>query len=616
MDRSSLVRVIGIALLFFLAYKYLGPSVGLGSKAESSQNIPAEAYIDAPGFAPDDIDALAPGQTAPVAPPEGALCTIKGHRFDAQLSTRGAALTHFFLRDPQYAGVEGLDLSTTDHERWRSLRTLFRGAIGSSRPAGDQIKFDRFDWKLDAADGTSCHFSYTDDGVHIEKVVAADARPFELTVTTTVTNLSAEPRRHDLSVEAFAYRRNKEIKSHLGRVSPFLTELSCARSDNPAEQSAFDKLMTSLSLRSADDVKRKSKDDFKEGWFSIPNIDHYAAISNYYFAQALIPVTAPESSKPACDLLAEDWYTYGQKRNDDDAGAVYHARLVYPSEELQPKQTATYTQVAFFGPKERDVLAQAAGGAPHLGDVINLGFFSPVAKVLVGVLVFFHAHVTFGNWGLAIIAMTVCLRLLLLPLSIKPVKTSIAMRKLKPEIDAIGAKFREDAQAKNMATMELYRKHGVNPLGGCLPQLIQMPIWFAMYTTLQTAVEMYHEKFLWFTDLSAPDKLFILPLVLGAFMILQQKIVPQQGMDPVQAKMMMYLMPGVFTVMMLFLPAALGVYMLTNSVLGIAQQLVIERIAPRGGPPGAITVKQVGGNGKDDGGGPLSGAFGKGRARV
>src|SRR5262249_30669666 len=147
----------------------------------------------------------------------------------------------------------------------------------------------------------------------------------------------------------------------------------------------------------------------------------------------------------------------------------------------------------------------------------------------------------------------------------------------------LNAQFADDPQAKQMATMELWRKHGVNPLGGCLPQLVQMPIWFAMYTTLQTAVEMYHTRFLWFTDLSAPDKIFVLPLVLGGFMIVQQKIVPQQGMDPVQQKMMMYMLPIVFTVMMLFLPAALGVYMLTNSALGIVQQLLVEKIAPRDG---------------------------------
>jgi YidC/Oxa1 family membrane protein insertase len=593
MDRSSTLRILGIALIAFIAWKFIGPALGFGAKTETVQNVPAETYLDAPGFAPDIVDPAPPGQQAPSAPPEGKPCNIKGTRFDAVLSTRGAAITHFFLRDPQYAGTEGMDLSTTDLERWRSLRTVFRGDKGL-----DQVKYDRFDWKLDGADGTSCRFSYADDLVRIDKRIAANERPFELEVTTQLTNLDAAPHHHRFSIEAFAYRKNKEVKSHLGRVSPFITELSCAWTDPTA---ASDGVLSLSGIRralggSTDDIKRKSKDDFKDGWFSSPVVGRYVAVSNYYFAQAIVPIAAPEAAKPDCWLLAEDWYSYGQKRDDDEAGAVYHGRLLYPAAELQPHQEATYKQIVFFGPKERDVLAKAAEPTTHLGDVINLGFFSPVAKVLVGVLVFFHAHVTFGNWGLAIIAMTICLRVLLLPLSLKPVKTSIAMRKLKPEIDAITAKYKDDAQARNMATMELYRKHGVNPLAGCLPQLIQMPIWFAMYTTLQTAVEMYHERFLWFTDLSAPDKLFILPLVLGACMILQSHIIPQQGMDPMQAKMMKWMLPAIFTVMMLFLPAALGVYMLTNSVLGIAQQLVIERIAPRAGttPRGEITVKAVG----------------------
>jgi YidC/Oxa1 family membrane protein insertase len=162
-----------------------------------------------------------------------------------------------------------------------------------------------------------------------------------------------------------------------------------------------------------------------------------------------------------------------------------------------------------------------------------------------------------------------------------------------------------------MAMMELYRKHGVNPLGGCLPQLVQLPIWWAMWATLQTAVEMYHEKFLWLSDLSAPDKFFILPLVYGVFIVLQQRLVPQQGMDPMQQKMMTYLMPIMFTVLVLFLPAALGLYMLTSSALGIAQQLIVEKIAPRTPPGGGIVVKQV-----DDAGGKGPPAFGKGKVRV
>jgi YidC/Oxa1 family membrane protein insertase len=231
------------------------------------------------------------------------------------------------------------------------------------------------------------------------------------------------------------------------------------------------------------------------------------------------------------------------------------------------------------------------------------------------IITWIHAHITFGNWGLAIIALTLGLRLVLFPLTWKQIQSTIAMRRLKPEIDALNDKFKADAQAKNLAMMELWRKHKVNPLGGCLPALVQMPIWFALYATLQTAVEFYHTQFLWFTDLSAPDRFFVLPFVLGIAMIVQQRIVPQQGMDPVQAKMMTFLMPLVFTVMMLFLPAALGVYMLTNSVLGITQQLAVEKIFPRaggpGGPAGAEIVVR-----SDNKGAPQSAALRKGKARV
>jgi YidC/Oxa1 family membrane protein insertase len=607
MDRSSLLRIVGIALAVLLFWKY-GLPLFTGKSGDTVQVVPTESYVNAPDFVPDVLDPAQPGVVPAVAqggkPPDGAICKLKGNRFDAELSSRGAALTHLFLRDPQYAGTDGFDMSTTpDHERWRSLRTLFRDPA-----AFDQLKYDRFNWTLDESTGKSCRFSYADDDVRIVKTIDAGERPFELNVQTTLTNLTNVKRRHHFAIEAFAYRTNAEIKGRLGRVSPFQTELSCARGK---------------------EVVRKGKDDFKEGWFSEPLVDRYAAVSNYYFAQALVPVLSAGDDKPECALLAEDWYSSGQKRDDDRAGDVYHAGLSYPARELEPNQSVTYTQIGYFGPKERNVLALAAGGR-GLGDLINLGFFSPVAKVLVSILLFFRTNITFGNWGLAIIAMTVCLRLLMLPLSIKPIKTSMAMRRLKPEMDAITKKFEDDLQAKNMAMMELYRKHGVNPLGGCLPQLVQMPIWFAMYTTLQTAVEMYHEKFLWFTDLSAPDKIFILPIVLGAFMILQQRIVPQQGMDPMQQKMMMYLLPGVFTVMMLFLPAALGVYMLTNSVLGITQQLVVERIAPRNGPTkgaspakGEITVREKSGLAPTSGSAPrkerdgeMNDSFGKGKARV
>jgi YidC/Oxa1 family membrane protein insertase len=592
MDRSTLVRWLVIAGVMLAVMKFWPMLTGHGGS--EPQPIGEEKYTDAPGFVGDSVDAPPPGQSEPNKPAEGAICKIQGTRFVAELSSRGAALQHFYLTDPQYKGTEADDMSTTpDLERWRSLRTMFRGA-----GADTQIKYDRFVWQMEQVGNSACKFTYTDADVKIEKLVSGDQKPFELSVDTTITNLANEAKSHKFSIEAFAYRKNKEVKGHLGRVSPFMTELSCAKGK---------------------DVERKGKDDSdfkKRGWWTLPDTDRYAAVSNYYFAQAIAPMPDTSGATPDCNLLAEDWFSEGQQRDDDEAGAVYHAKLAYPAKILTPQQAVTYKQIAYFGPKDRDLLAHAANDH-GLGDLINLGFFSPVARYLVGFLVFIHDHVV-SNWGVSIILMTITLRIALFPLTYKSLKSSIGMRKLKPEIDIINAKYKDDAQQKNLAMMELWRKNGVNPFGGCLPQLVQMPVWFAMYTTLQTAVEMYHTKFLYFSDLSAPDHSYILPIVLGGCSILQQRIMPQQpGMDPTQQKMMMYVMPLVFTVMMLFLPAALGVYMLTNSVLMIIQQLVLEKIAPSGGGPsgGAATKSEMPSRaGKDDGDGALK--LGKGNASV
>jgi len=598
MDRSSIVRWILIAGIAVAGYMFF-----YGKKSgDGGQRLPPEVYVSTPDFAADVVDAQPGKPESP--PPAEEICKIHGARFEAELSTRGAGVTHFYLTDARYAQSDAKDVSTTpDVERWRSLRTLFR-TPGTAAARDDQVKYDRFNWKLDPAFSNGCRFSYQDPDVHIVKTVTPEPRPFELKVETELTNLTDAPKKHSTSIEAFAYRTNAAVKGKLGRVSPFLTGLECARDD---------------------DVKRLAKDasEFKNGWFSQPLDDRYAAITNYYFAEAIVPLDAAPAvggDKPSCDVLAEQWYGEGQHPDDDQAGDIYHARLQYPPRVLGPNESTTYRQIAFFGPKERGVLSHAAGGWPRLQDLINLGTFSIVAKVLVEIITWIHAHLTAGNWGLAIIVLTIGLRVTLFPLTWKQIQSAIAMRRLKPEIDSLNAKFKDDAQAKNLAMMELWRKNKVNPLGGCLPAVVQMPIWFALYATLQTAVEFYRTKFLWFSDLSAPDKYFILPFVLGATMIVQQRIVPQQGMDPVQAKMMTWLMPGIFTVMMLFLPAALGVYMLTNSVLGITQQLAVEKLFPRvGGPPsssgGDIVVrreKQSDGKQSKDKGAALTAALRKG----
>jgi YidC/Oxa1 family membrane protein insertase len=248
--------------------------------------------------------------------------------------------------------------------------------------------------------------------------------------------------------------------------------------------------------------------------------------------------------------------------------------------------------------------------------VLNLGTFATIARYLVRYLYFLYGLVK--SWGWAIVLLTVTVRVALFPLSLSGIKNSKAMRDLKPQMDAIREKFKDDTAQQGLATQELMRKNGVNPVVGCAPMLLQMPVWWALYTALQTAVELYHVPFgPVIPDLSAPGRFLIIPIVLGASSFLQQKLMPAQG-DPAQQKMMMYMMPGIFTFMMLFLPAGLGVYMVTNSVLAIAQQLIVEQYMKKHGgkTPGEIVVTEKGSsNGK--GGAPgLPEDFGKGKARA
>jgi YidC/Oxa1 family membrane protein insertase len=200
--------------------------------------------------------------------------------------------------------------------------------------------------------------------------------------------------------------------------------------------------------------------------------------------------------------------------------------------------------------------------------------FAFFARILLYVMRWFERVV--GNWGLAIILLTVLVKLLLYPLTAKSVQSMNAMRKLQPEIEKLKAKFAGDREKLNQATMQLYQQHKVNPLGGCLPMLLQLPIWFALYATLQTSVELYREPFLWMHDLTRHDPYFILPIAMGVSSFAMQKISPQPA-DNTQAKMMLYFMPIFFTALMLFVPGGLTLYIFVNNVLSIAQQQIMMK---------------------------------------
>lgn len=232
--------------------------------------------------------------------------------------------------------------------------------------------------------------------------------------------------------------------------------------------------------------------------------------------------------------------------------------------------------VGHLGPKSLDVL----GSMPMLAgldEAVDFGWFSPLCIVMLRVMEFLYSLVSV--WGIAIILLTVLVKLVLLPLTHWSTMSMRRMSALKPLLDEINQKYKDDKTRKNQAVMDLYRTHKVNPLGGCFPLLLQMPIWIALYRMLGASTELYHVPFLYLPDLTQADPYYILPLVLGISMFVQQKMTPTTA-DGAQAKVMLYGMPIMFTVFMLFLPSGLNLYIFTNTLLSIAQQQLYNRFVP------------------------------------
>ena len=225
----------------------------------------------------------------------------------------------------------------------------------------------------------------------------------------------------------------------------------------------------------------------------------------------------------------------------------------------------------YIGPKQ-GALLEALG--MHLESAIEYGWFGVIARPLVQLLHFFNEYL--HNYGLAIILLTILIKLAFFPLSQKSYKSMGKMKEVQPKLAKIKEKYKDDKARINKEMMDLYRTHKVNPFGGCLPIVVQIPVFFALYRALMVAIELRHAPFYgWILDLSAKDPYYITPLVMGATMFLQQKMTPSTG-DAMQAKMMMF-MPIIFTFMFLNFPAGLVIYWLVNNVLSIAQQYMVMR---------------------------------------
>jgi len=253
---------------------------------------------------------------------------------------------------------------------------------------------------------------------------------------------------------------------------------------------------------------------------------------------------------------------YAKKLGDD----IYDVGMVLPLGSIEPGSMKKITVPLYAGPQEQDHLSKVA---PGLDLAVDYGVLTVISAPLFWVLALLNKLVQ--NWGLAIILLTILIKLAFYPLSAKSYRSMAQMRVLGPKLQKLKEQYGDDRQRLHTAMMELYKTEKVNPLGGCLPVVVQIPVFIALYWALLNSVEMRQAPFmLWIHDLSAPDPYYILPIVMGITMIIQTKLNPTPP-DPIQAKVMM-IMPIAFSVFFFFFPAGLVLYWVVNNTLSIAQQ--------------------------------------------
>ena len=260
-----------------------------------------------------------------------------------------------------------------------------------------------------------------------------------------------------------------------------------------------------------------------------------------------------------------------------EGGNVFQAGVIVPVAEIQPGAKANTSVTLYAGPQEQSVLKQIA---PGLDLVVDYGWLTVVAAPIFWALQAIHKLV--GNWGWAIVVLTVILKAIFYPLSAASYKSMAKMRAMTPRLTHLKERYGDDKQRLNQEMMKLYQTEKINPLGGCLPILVQIPVFIALYWVLLGAVEMRDAPWiLWIHDLASADPYYILPVLMIASMIIQTKLNPTPP-DPIQAKMMMA-MPFIFGVMFLWFPSGLVLYWVVNNVLSIAQQWRITKVIEAGG---------------------------------
>ncbi|MFP4035610.1 MAG: membrane protein insertase YidC [Desulfovermiculus sp.] len=543
-DNWRIFLALGLTLLVLVGWNFLFPtqqppqqgSQGEQNTTQEAEQAPSqdtEQQEKSQSVKPEENDR--PDDSEAFAASDSRSLKVETPLYTAEFSSQGGILEHFYLK--KHKETIASDSPPIDLVSKQALAKAPMGILWNRSPAWQEAEWSvqGEDVQLTGSEEAEVKFKGKLNGLVFERTLIFQAGGYAIDEELQISNTSEN------------------------MVSGVLS-LTMASGGLVEKESRYNK--TSAAYYAAQSLhKEDDADDLKPGIESDVPVN-WAGIDSSYFLMAVVPTS-------------EDMFYKGKFED-----SVYRVALEQNT-SIQPGQSEEVTASYYLGPKEREYLAQVEN---NLIGALHYGWLNIIARPLVQALKFFYSYV--GNYGLAIILLTFVIKIIFWPLSHKSYKSMEKMKKIQPMMKQLKEKYKDDRQKMNQELMQLYKTYKVNPAGGCLPMLLQIPVFIGLYEALMGAVELRHAPFItyfpftdafWLADLSAKDPFYITPVVMGLSMFLQQKLSPTAG-DPTQAKIMM-IMPIFLTFIFLNFPSGLVVYFFTNNMLSIFQQWRLMRKA-------------------------------------
>jgi YidC/Oxa1 family membrane protein insertase len=547
MDNVRLILFMALAFLGMLLYQSWQEDYGSRPATPAENDVQAETAVGDTPVAPrqadiDDAAPSVPGVNQTESAAKTGLIKVLTDTLDLVIDTRGGTIVDARLMQYPVAVNKPDEKYRLLSQRPSDFFIAQSGLLGSESertPTHEAVftaSTDSFELK-DGEDSLTVDLNWTSpDGLQVTKRYTFNRGTHAIQLEHLVNNGSET---------VWTGREYRQLQ----------------RGEPVESGNAFMYTYTGGAIFSQEDKYQKYDfDELGSGQLDRDVTDGWLAMLQHYFLGALIPPRG------------EQQHYYGKKLSNGRAVIGAYG----PAKTVAPGAGASFTGTVFLGPKLQAELAELAEG---LDLTVDYGFLVFIAKPMYWVLEQIQSFV--GNWGWTIIIFTILIKLVFFKLSETSYRSMANMRKMTPRIQALKDRYGDDKQRMQQAMMEMYKTEKINPLGGCLPMLVQMPFFIALYWVLLESVELRQAPWiLWINDLSIKDPYFVLPVIMGVSMFVQQKLNPPPP-DPMQAKIMMAL-PLVFTAMFAFFPSGLVLYWVVNNLLSIAQQWVITRRIEQG----------------------------------